>query len=269
MDPRYPYYPSQYDSSSSSSSSSSQQPNRHTYPRASDSATPSQATHPYAYAQQQPVSSSYHPGAAYPDHPSQPYHSSPTQTTSNLLPPLAHGASTLHDLPFSAPRASSSSAVPPTSRSSWGSTQPASRTQPLYGSERPPYPPSRQSSQPHLSLSHSTANSHLIPTPAQTAQVYHSFQPSASASASSSSAPVAPVIAAIPPAMSSAPPQERFYCERCEKSFGRQHDKKRHFESTHLQQSHACRFCTKTFSRNDSLKRHQDNGCDKDPEFAP
>ena len=47
------------------------------------------------------------------------------------------------------------------------------------------------------------------------------------------------------------------------------HDKKRHFESTHLQQSHTCRFCNKTFSRNDSLKRHQDNGCDKDPEFNP
>ena len=78
-----------------------------------------------------------------------------------------------------------------------------------------------------------------------------------------------PVIASIPPAAGGAAPQERFFCEKCDKSFGRAHDKKRHYESAHLQTHHECRFCHKCFSRNDSLKRHQDNGCEKDPSFQP
>ena len=174
---------------------------------------------------------------------------------------------TLHDIPFSTSRASSSTASSPSSphggssnRHS-GSWQASSRPSSHYDRSAA-YPPPRGSH--HPSLSHSTS-SHHIPTPAQSLQSYSAYGASASAIA----APVVPVIAAIPPASSSSPPQERFYCERCDKSFGRAHDKKRHVESTHMQQSHMCRFCNKTFSRNDSLKRHQDNGCEKEPELNP
>ncbi|KAI0780234.1 hypothetical protein C8Q74DRAFT_1217504 [Fomes fomentarius] len=291
MDPRYSYYSSAQDSPSGHHSRHNYQPSRTPDP---SSATPAQ---PYPYTHQH-LAQSYHPGPAYPQHAPQ-YHPSPSPTTTNILPPLhdqpyssrdvtlsgRHDVPsgfavpsmgpTLHDLPFSASRPSSSAQ---SNRSSghWG--QPEARsplsfdrtaTFPGTPSRSSTYPPSRHGhshghGSPHPSLSQST---HLIPTPAQTVGAYHGYsaQPGSASSASS----VAPVVASIPPASSSSPPQERYFCERCDKSFGRQHDKKRHFESTHLQQSHACRFCSKTFSRNDSLKRHQDNGCDKDPEFAP
>ncbi|TFK89307.1 hypothetical protein K466DRAFT_597896 [Polyporus arcularius HHB13444] len=285
MDPHYNYYHSGHGHESSSG-----QPSRHGYPRSPDQPSAS-AGHPYPY-QQPPVPTSYHPGPAYPQQHASSYHASPTQQTGTMLPPLApsHGYSrdvthsarndvpsgfaapslgpTLHDLPFSAPRASSSSSSQANRTSGHWGNHPLARTPPLY-ERTATYPPSTRgtgSQHPSLSLSHST---HLIPTPAQTAQTYHAYPPAASSSSSSSSAPAAPVVASIPPATSSSPPQERYFCERCEKSFGRQHDKKRHYESTHLQQMHTCRFCSKTFSRNDSLKRHQDNGCDKDPEFSP
>ncbi|RPD52831.1 hypothetical protein L227DRAFT_617492 [Lentinus tigrinus ALCF2SS1-6] len=283
MDPHYNYYHSAHPHDSSSSP-----PARHGYPRSPDHHSGS-AAHPYPY-QHTSVPPSYHPGPAYSHQHASSYHAPPAQQTGTMLPPLApsHGYSrdvthsgrhdvpsgfavsslgtTLHGLPFSAPRASSSSSSQANRTSGhWGNT-PLSRTPPLY-ERTATYPSStRSSGSQHPSLSHSTSMTHLIPTPAQTAQTYHAYPPAAS---SSSSAPAAPVVASIPPATSSSPPQERYFCERCDKSFGRQHDKKRHFESTHLQQMHTCRFCSKTFSRNDSLKRHQDNGCDKDPEFNP
>ena len=177
----------------------------------------------------------------------------------------------LHDLPFSPQRGSPQSASPPGShRHSGGSWQPPSRPTSHYDRSGT-YPPPRGTH--HPSLSHSTHG--VIPTPAQAAQTYHhsygggSGLTSSPASSSPTSTSALPVVAAIPPASAAAPAQERFFCDRCDKSFGRAHDKKRHYESTHMQQSHTCRFCNKTFSRNDSLKRHQDNGCDKDPEFNP
>ncbi|KAI0368313.1 hypothetical protein BV20DRAFT_469020 [Pilatotrama ljubarskyi] len=164
---------------------------------------------------------------------------------------------TLHDLPFTPRPASAGQGV---RSGSYGPAQSSSsRSPPLYDrqgiSSSATYPPSRHGIQ-HPSLSHSTQ---LIPTPAQT---YHGYS-----SGSSSPGGSMPIVASIPPASGAIAPQERFYCDKCDKSFGRAHDKKRHYESAHLQTHHECRFCHKCFSRNDSLKRHQDNGCEKDPSF--
>ncbi|TBU31602.1 hypothetical protein BD311DRAFT_99064 [Dichomitus squalens] len=289
MDPTYSYY-----QSPSNDSPTQQNARPHAYPRQPDQQQPS-GSPPFSYTHT-PTSLSgsgvqvpplYHHGNAsgYPQpHPSGYHHQhQQSMTSANALPPLVHAHAyssrdvsrhdvpsgfavpslgpTLHDLPFAAARSSSSSSSGNRQSGNWGTAahQP-SRTPPLYDRQAS-YPPSRHGSH-HPSLSHST---HLIPTPAQAAQSYHNYPAHTSPSPPLSA--VMPVVAAIPPATSSSPPQERYYCDKCDKSFGRAHDKKRHFESTHLQQSHACRFCTKTFSRNDSLKRHQDNGCDKDPEF--
>lgn len=62
-------------------------------------------------------------------------------------------------------------------------------------------------------------------------------------------------------------PQERYPCPHCEKTFSRNHDRKRHME-THVPGSsgnNRCRYCGKDYSRADSLKRHVDNGCDQKP----
>jgi hypothetical protein len=58
---------------------------------------------------------------------------------------------------------------------------------------------------------------------------------------------------------------ERFACSNCDASFGRAYDRKRHYETHHLESPpiHRCQFCQKEFTRGDSLKRHVDNnGCD-------
>ncbi|PSR99041.1 hypothetical protein PHLCEN_2v4198 [Hermanssonia centrifuga] len=72
---------------------------------------------------------------------------------------------------------------------------------------------------------------------------------------------------------SASPPSpgiERFLCHKCDKSFSRAHDRKRHYETQHSSHPplHKCPFCKKEFSRADSLKRHLDNGCEKDPSFT-
>ncbi|KAH9858896.1 hypothetical protein C2E23DRAFT_864692 [Lenzites betulinus] len=229
-------------------------------------------------------------------HHSSPYHSPTSQTMSGGPPPPpvhVHGyprsaaqgtrydasppggylpslGPALHELPFSSPRSVSSAGS--AARNSWG---PSSRSPTLYdrhdggGGGLPSsstYPPTRHGAQ-HPSLSHSTS---FIPTPAQAAHSYHGYSSgSGSASPSGGGAGGAPVVASIPPGSGAAAPQERFFCDKCDKSFGRAHDKKRHYESAHLLTHHECRFCHKCFSRNDSLKRHQDNGCEKDPSFQP
>ncbi|KAI0683147.1 hypothetical protein BC835DRAFT_1396861 [Cytidiella melzeri] len=76
------------------------------------------------------------------------------------------------------------------------------------------------------------------------------------------------------PASSHLPPSpggtERYPCDKCDKTFSRSHDRKRHYESQHSAQptSHRCPYCKKEFSRADSMKRHVDNGCEKDPGYA-
>ena len=96
-----------------------------------------------------------------------------------------------------------------------------------------------------------TLETRYIPTPAQTMQSYHSH-PSRG-----------PTL--TPPQSSPSPGVERYACDKCDRTFSRPHDRKRHYESQHLQTSHKCHYCRKEFSRADSLKRHLDNGCDKVP----
>ncbi|THH29621.1 hypothetical protein EUX98_g4558 [Antrodiella citrinella] len=76
-----------------------------------------------------------------------------------------------------------------------------------------------------------------------------------------------PAVSPVPIPPASPTGIERYACDRCDKTFSRAHDRKRHFETHHSPQpaSHRCPFCKKDFSRADSLKRHCDNGCDKDP----
>ncbi|EKM54731.1 uncharacterized protein PHACADRAFT_258764 [Phanerochaete carnosa HHB-10118-sp] len=103
----------------------------------------------------------------------------------------------------------------------------------------------------------SSYSSQYFPTPAQSVQLPHG-QYHASPSPTHYAPPASPEI-------------ERFACEKCDKTFSRAHDRKRHYESQHSTHPylHRCRFCTKEFSRADSLKRHVDNGCEKDPSFQP
>ncbi|KAI0358621.1 hypothetical protein OH77DRAFT_1518619 [Trametes cingulata] len=289
MDPGYPYYTAT--STGQDQSSGQHHPPRHQqnpgYARPPEQSSPAHG-YPYSHAQLPPVvSGSYN--HAYPQQQQQhqhqqgpSYHSPlPHGSMSGTLPPITQGQGysrgatqasrydagpqggyvpslgpTLHELPFARP----TSAGQPVRSSSYGPSQSSSsRSPPLYDRQAIPssatYPPPRHGIQ-HPSLSHSTQ---LIPTPAQT---YHGYS-----SGSSSPGGSMPVIASIPPASGAVAPQERYYCDKCEKSFGRAHDKKRHYESAHLQTHHECRFCHKCFSRNDSLKRHQDNGCEKDPSF--
>ncbi len=174
--------------------------------------------------------------------------------------------------PFSTSRSAPAGGAAAT-RASWGHTHSASsRSPPHYDrgqsmSSSASFPPARHGAHHHPSLAHAThagTQPQLIPTPAQAAQTYHAHGYS---SGSSSPGGSGPVVASIPSAAGGAAPTERFYCDKCDKSFGRAHDKKRHYESAHLQTHHECRFCHKCFSRNDSLKRHIDNGCEKDPSF--
>ncbi|KAI8993941.1 hypothetical protein BD414DRAFT_480896 [Trametes punicea] len=297
MDPNYSYYTATSTGQEPSSGHQQQQQQHlrhqqiHSQAYARPPEHPSSASHAYAYPHGSqmppPVPASYssYPPPQSPQHAS-PYHSTPPQGMNATLPPLVHSQGyprsgsapgerydaafvpsigpTLQDLPFTVPRSSSAGQIARNGES-WGAphASSSSRSQPHYSHRgmpaSPTYPPSRHGGQ-HPSLSHSTQ---LIPTPAQTVQTYHGYN-----SGSSSPGGSMPVVASIPPASSGAvPPQERYYCDKCDKSFGRAHDKKRHYESAHLQTHHECRFCHKCFSRNDSLKRHQDNGCEKDPSF--
>ncbi|KAI0759871.1 hypothetical protein BD413DRAFT_487172 [Trametes elegans] len=289
MDPSYPYYTA---TNTGQDASPGQHHLRHhnsqNYARPPEQPSPNHQYPSYPHQQLSPAV-----GGSYNSYPPQqhgsPYHhpSSSPHGMNGTLPPIVHGQAysrstaqddrydaghqggfvpslgpTLHDLPFSAHRSASAGQLARHS-GSWEHS-PSSRSPPGSGYDRQSipasssYPPARHGN-PHPSLSHSTQ---LIPTPAQAAQTYHGYS-------SGSSSPGGPVVASIPPASSAAAPQERFFCDKCDKSFGRAHDKKRHYESAHLQTHHECRFCHKCFSRNDSLKRHQDNGCEKDPSFSP
>lgn len=93
----------------------------------------------------------------------------------------------------------------------------------------------------------SASSNRYIPTPAQTMQNYQNLAHGSGGV----------------PTTSSSPGAERFPCDKCDRSFSRAHDRKRHYESHHLQTPHICPTCGKDFSRSDSLKRHIDNGCDR------
>ncbi|EIW62782.1 uncharacterized protein TRAVEDRAFT_43108 [Trametes versicolor FP-101664 SS1] len=300
MDSGYPYYTA---TNTGQDSSSAQHHLRHQqsqgYARQPEQSSARQV---YSYPEQlAPVTSSadnYQASYAQHSHHHQqhsPYHSPTSQDgMGGTLPPIAHsqgayapGATrydgsppqggympsigpTLHE-PFSTSRSAPAGGAA-AARNSWGHTHSASsRSPPHYGrglglSSSASFPPARHGAQQHPSLAHATHSTQpqLIPTPAQAAQTYHAHRYS---SGSSSPGGPGPVVASIPPASGGATPTERFYCDKCNKSFGRAHDKKRHYESAHLQTHHECRYCHKCFSRNDSLKRHIDNGCEKDPSF--
>ncbi|KIP06536.1 hypothetical protein PHLGIDRAFT_13845 [Phlebiopsis gigantea 11061_1 CR5-6] len=117
---------------------------------------------------------------------------------------------------------------------------------PPYGGSSPP-PSGHAYAPPPLSPAHAAA-----PYPGSAAP----SPPSASAGRGGYQPPPSPEI-------------ERFPCDKCDKTFSRAHDRKRHYESQHAAHPylHKCRYCLKEFSRADSLKRHVDNGCEKDPSY--
>ncbi|OCH91702.1 hypothetical protein OBBRIDRAFT_886809 [Obba rivulosa] len=94
----------------------------------------------------------------------------------------------------------------------------------------------------------------FIPTPAQTIQSHSAYGATSSGN-----------IAVAPASAAHANIEQRYPCAQCDRTFSRAHDRKRHFESQHLQTSHNCQYCGKEFSRTDSLKRHIDNGCGEMP----
>jgi hypothetical protein len=69
---------------------------------------------------------------------------------------------------------------------------------------------------------------------------------------------------AVPVNYPSTSTGDRFVCSQCGATFSRAHDRKRHYETQHLESPpvHRCQHCLKEFSRGDSLKRHLDKGCD-------
>lgn len=122
----------------------------------------------------------------------------------------------------------------------------------------PRYPPAQAVHQHEQSLRrHSGSPSSVSPTIQYAAHPHSSAHPYPS----SSSHP-----GQLPP----SPGTERFPCDKCDKTFSRSHDRKRHYESQHSSQptSHRCPYCHKEFSRADSMKRHVDNGCEKDRSYA-
>ncbi|KZT10909.1 uncharacterized protein LAESUDRAFT_721308 [Laetiporus sulphureus 93-53] len=160
---------------------------------------------------------------------------------------VAHGTTygasgqTLRGIPFSS--------AYPASQGNYGSNPPPSHS--FAGQAYSQVTPAQSYSPPQPS---SSQGARYIPTPAQTMQSYQSL-PRGSANNS----------IVIPPPSSPSPGVERYPCDMCDRTFSRPHDRKRHFESQHMQTSHACKYCRKEFSRADSLKRHLDNGCDKMP----
>ncbi|GBE80470.1 predicted protein [Sparassis crispa] len=213
---------------------------------------------------QQP--SYYHPSrynSSDPPYPSShytPQHSQYPQTTAAHQAPPSNMYSnaripelTLRDLPFS-------------------NTHPTSalgrQGHPGYGAATVPPQPYRPCSHPtsssaqygsSMSSLQSLAEGHqYYSTPAHTMQMYPPH-------GSHTPGPHASIV--IPPSTPEAPTVERYQCDKCDKTFGRSHDRKRHFETQHMQpHPHLCPQCKKSFSRGDSLKRHIDNGgCEKAP----
>ncbi|KAI0929878.1 hypothetical protein AcV5_006725 [Taiwanofungus camphoratus] len=213
----------------------------------------------HAYSTQQP--SYYHPSSQYGVQPSgTQFHPHPQYPSSvhptgpqNPYPPML--GQTLRDLPFSHAHSTPHGGQGGQSHGVHAGTQLTSRSS--YSGQN--Y--SQMSSSTHRSAPQSQYQSagqgiHYIPTPAQTMQSYHNL---------SSRSPESNTNIVIAPASSPSPGSERYACEKCDRTFSRLHDRKRHYESQHMQTTHLCPHCGKDFSRSDSLKRHLDNGCDKMP----
>lgn len=107
----------------------------------------------------------------------------------------------------------------------------------------------------------SACNSNSVPSQAyvnyQQPSLYHQpLNPAASTHRSSSSHEQ-------PPSMSASSGVGRFPCPRCDKSFTRNFDRKRHMK-THVpgrSGNNRCQYCRKDYSRADALKRHAGRGC--------
>ncbi|KAH9946960.1 hypothetical protein B0H21DRAFT_708810 [Amylocystis lapponica] len=206
---------------------------------------PRQQYHPSQsqYTAMQPSQSSSPPSQRHSYYTQSATHPGAQVQYANVTPP----GQTLRDLPFSNAHPM---AVPygqgtgvyaqPTPRTVHRAPSHASLTQPVQYSSAPVQPQGIQ----------------YIPTPAQTMQTYQNT--------SLSTRGGVPSTIVLSPA-SSSPGVERYSCDKCERTFGRPHDRKRHNESQHQQISHICPGCEKFFSRQDSLKRHLDNGCDRMP----
>lgn len=170
---------------------------------------------------------------------------------------------------------------------------------PMYGNPDPRYPPdaNQYSSSQHISDVRGPRGAQFFPTPSQTmlhrqhtstsTQSHHqssSVSSSANTGPSPRNASASPVPVPLSqhypslqhPSQQTAPHTnapnyaststsgERHKCPECGASFGRVHDRKRHYETQHLASPpvHRCQSCLKGYSRADSLKRHIDNGCD-------
>ncbi|KAH9839137.1 uncharacterized protein C8Q71DRAFT_498309 [Rhodofomes roseus] len=210
----------------------------------STTAPPYQPSHGGYPAAPQPV--------AYP-HPSTPYAVYPQATGSQMAmaqagdPRSGYGGQALRELPFTTGHQAG--------------MQPQLQAHGAYANMHPsagaqyahPYAAAGAQAGYHHGSAHQAVptETRYIPTPAQTMQSYQTLPSRGSALA--------------PPKSSPSPGVERYACDKCDRTFSRPHDRKRHHESQHLQTSHSCQYCRKEFSRADSLKRHLDNGCDKMP----
>ncbi|EMD33715.1 hypothetical protein CERSUDRAFT_87043 [Gelatoporia subvermispora B] len=216
---------------------------------------------------------------------SQPSYAIQQPVTSHMQPHAAMSGAPAHgtrDVPYTRTPATGHTyggghaSAPPAPRTSYGSASPSPMQVPGYGAQssagygQQSIPtsssrqgtaeyPARHMTYPVPAYAAPYAHSHagqgaFIPTPAQTMQ---SFSTHGAGPPSGS--------LALAPASASAGGEQRFPCSECERTFSRAHDRKRHYESQHLQTSHNCQYCTKQFSRTDSLKRHIDNGCGEMP----
>jgi len=144
-------------------------------------------------------------------------------------------------------------------------------------SSRAEYPSSTPYAQPPVNRDRQHG---FIPTPSEIAQSYPNYTPESSSRVYQQFHPTSepsPVgrnsthhmgpdsSSTVVSNATSTTTSERYRCDKCDKTFSRSHDRKRHHETQHhpVPAIHRCRYCEKEFSRSDSLKRHLDNGCDE------
>ncbi|EED82052.1 predicted protein [Postia placenta Mad-698-R] len=250
-----PYYSGQSGNPNQQSLSSTTDPSRyqHSLASANDPTLQYQASGQVAGYQSQTYASQmqphpYHPSSGYANvgvpHPSyqSPQYSQMPAEQQNVYSPQAYGQHS-PAFPAAGSRSGQYSGGPPASPT-YGSSSYAPAHPAQYGLVSPA---------PHPSAPQATR---YIPTPAQSMQSYAYGTGRGGASGSN---------IVLPPPASPSPGIERYQCDRCDRTFSRPHDRKRHYESQHMLTSHTCQYCRKDFSRADSLKRHLDNGCDKAP----
>ncbi|KDQ55782.1 hypothetical protein JAAARDRAFT_48633 [Jaapia argillacea MUCL 33604] len=207
----------------------------------------------YAYQQQYGTASA-----------SQPIH--PASAGAN---PRYAVAQPLRALPFASQETQGNS-VPPTYA---GASGPASG--PYFGAQQPSHGappfrmPSSQQSTRHTypNQQYRGAPTQFVATPAQAYELSSNQATQSTSGAQYHSIPstqAGPSTVQIPAASSSSSSTpERYPCQLCPSSFGRQYDRKRHYESHHAspeaRPKNVCPGCGKNFGRTDTLKRHIDS----------